>query len=128
MAEYEVGGVLRSRTGPVLPGVAPSNVYPTASGEHVVIAVNADSVFARLCIALGESELAQVRRCLSSRPAEEHHDLRPVGTGTPPICYQAPINFELPSTTAAHAARDRVHFQWGTSSFIEGRPAEFTSD
>lgn len=59
MADYEVGGVLRSRTGPVLPGVASSNVYPTASGEHVVIAANADSVFARLCIAMGEPELAQ---------------------------------------------------------------------
>ncbi len=58
MVDYEAAGVLRSRSGPVLPGAAPSNVYPTASGEDVVIAGNADSVFARLCAAMGKPELA----------------------------------------------------------------------
>ena len=48
MADLELGGVLRARTGSVLPGVAPSNVYPTADGSEVVIAANADSVFAPL--------------------------------------------------------------------------------
>lgn len=58
MADHEVGGVTRSRTGSVLPGVAPSNVYPTSDGVEVLIAANADSVFARLCEAMGEPELA----------------------------------------------------------------------
>jgi formyl-CoA transferase/succinyl-CoA--D-citramalate CoA-transferase len=58
MADYELGGVVRTRTGSVLPGVAPSNVYPTADGAEVVIAANADSVFARLCGAMGSPSLA----------------------------------------------------------------------
>lgn len=59
MADHEVAGVTRGRTGSVLPGVAPSNVYPTADGAEVVIAGNADSVFARLCVAMGAPELAE---------------------------------------------------------------------
>ena len=58
MADYELGGVVRTRSGSVLPGVAPSNVYPTADGADVVIAANADGVFARLCKAMDQSELA----------------------------------------------------------------------
>ena len=58
MADYELGGVLRSRSGSVLPGVAPSNVYPTADGAEVVVAANADSVFVRLCAAMGMPALA----------------------------------------------------------------------
>jgi formyl-CoA transferase/succinyl-CoA--D-citramalate CoA-transferase len=57
MADLELGGVLRGRSGSVLPGVAPSNVYPTADGSEVVIAGNADSVFGRLCDAMGRPEL-----------------------------------------------------------------------
>jgi formyl-CoA transferase/succinyl-CoA--D-citramalate CoA-transferase len=62
MADHEVGGVTRSRTGSVLPGVAPSNVYPAADGAEVVIAANADSVFARLCDAMAQPELASDER------------------------------------------------------------------
>src|SRR4051812_12424644 len=58
MADFELGGVTRSRSGSVLPGVAPSNVYPTADGAEVVIAANADNVFGRLCEAMGHIELA----------------------------------------------------------------------
>jgi formyl-CoA transferase/succinyl-CoA--D-citramalate CoA-transferase len=57
MADYELGGVLRGRSGSVLPGVAPSNAYPTADGTEVLIAANADTVFARLCAAMGRPEL-----------------------------------------------------------------------
>ena len=47
----------RERSGPILPGIAPSNIYPAADGE-VIIAANQDGVFARLCVAMGEPELA----------------------------------------------------------------------
>jgi formyl-CoA transferase/succinyl-CoA--D-citramalate CoA-transferase len=52
ITDYALAGVTRTRTGPVLAGVAPSNVYPTADGAEVVIAANADSIFERLCIAM----------------------------------------------------------------------------
>lgn len=58
MADLALGGVQRERSGSVLPGVAPSNVYPTADGSEVLIAGNADSVFVRLCEAMGEPHLA----------------------------------------------------------------------
>jgi formyl-CoA transferase len=62
MADFELGGVVRTRSGSVLPGVAPSNVYPTSDGAEVVIAGNADAVFARLCTAMGEPDLAADER------------------------------------------------------------------
>jgi crotonobetainyl-CoA:carnitine CoA-transferase CaiB-like acyl-CoA transferase len=58
LADYHAGGVMRTRSGSVLPGVAPSNVYPTADDAEVVIAANADSVFGRLAEAMGRPELA----------------------------------------------------------------------
>ncbi|OYD68327.1 formyl-CoA transferase/succinyl-CoA---D-citramalate CoA-transferase [Rhodococcus sp. OK302] len=58
MADHEIGGITRGRTGSVLPRVAPSNVYPTSDGAEVIIAANADTVFRRLCTAMGRPELA----------------------------------------------------------------------
>lgn len=58
LADMELGGVVRERSGSVLPGVAPSNAYPTADGSDVVIAGNADTVFGRLAAAMGQPELA----------------------------------------------------------------------
>jgi formyl-CoA transferase len=62
MADFELGGILRSRTGSALPGVAPSNQYPTADGSSIVIAANAGTVFFRLVKAMGKPELAQDAR------------------------------------------------------------------
>ena len=59
MADYAIEGVIRNRSGGTLPGVAPSNAYPTADGSDVLIAANADAVFARLCTAMGRSEMAE---------------------------------------------------------------------
>jgi crotonobetainyl-CoA:carnitine CoA-transferase CaiB-like acyl-CoA transferase len=57
MADYELAGVLRGRSGGTLPGVAPANAYPTADGVDILIAGNADSVFARLCAVMDRSDL-----------------------------------------------------------------------
>src|SRR3954454_16445131 len=58
MGDFEDAGHLRTRTGSVLPGVAPSNVYPTSDGSSIIIAANADAVFRRLCEAMGHPQLA----------------------------------------------------------------------
>ena len=58
VTEYDVAGRIRPRTGATLPGVAPSNVYPTRDGPDVLIAGNQDSVFRRLAAAMGVAELA----------------------------------------------------------------------
>ncbi|MCA1727883.1 MAG: CoA transferase [Actinobacteria bacterium] len=60
--EYALAGHVRGRTGAILPFVAPSNTYPTADGDYVVIGANADTVFARFAKALGYPEWAEDER------------------------------------------------------------------
>ncbi|XRQ10487.1 CaiB/BaiF CoA transferase family protein [Actinomadura welshii] len=57
LPEWAVAGYQRERTGSVLPNVSPSNVYPTASGDMILIAANQDTVFARLAKTMGRAEL-----------------------------------------------------------------------
>ena len=59
ITEYDQAGYVRERTGAILPNVAPSNVYPTADGQMVLIAANQDTVFRRLAEAMGDSQLAE---------------------------------------------------------------------
>jgi formyl-CoA transferase len=61
VTDYDQRGFIRERTGAILPKVAPSNVYPTADGL-VLIAANQDTVFRRLCLAMGTPELASDER------------------------------------------------------------------
>ena len=56
--DYDAGGVVRGPSGTRLEGIAPSNIYRSADGSWVVIAANQDTVFARLCQAMGHPELA----------------------------------------------------------------------
>ncbi|MST32099.1 CoA transferase [Acidimicrobiaceae bacterium USS-CC1] len=60
--EWELAGYQRQRTGSILPGAAPSNVYPTRDGDGVLVAANRDTVFARLAAAMGRPELADDER------------------------------------------------------------------
>ena len=60
--DYDVGGVVRGPSGTRLEGIAPSNIYPTADGSWMVIAANQDTVFRRLCQAMGQPELATDER------------------------------------------------------------------
>ncbi|QEN15422.1 CaiB/BaiF CoA transferase family protein [Mycolicibacterium sp. ELW1] len=57
--DYDIGGVVRGPSGTRLDGIAPSNIYRSADGSWVVIAANQDTVFRRLCAAMGQPELAQ---------------------------------------------------------------------
>ena len=56
--DYDVGGVIRGPSGTRLEGIAPSNIYRSADGNWLVIAANQDTVFRRLCAAMGHPELA----------------------------------------------------------------------
>ena len=59
ITEYGLTGYIRERSGSVLPGIAPSNAYPTRDGALVVIGANQDTLFKRLCEAMGRPELAE---------------------------------------------------------------------
>lgn len=91
VADYELGGVVRTRSGGMLTGVAPSNAYPTADEHDVVIAANADAVFARLCEAMDRPELA-------SDPRYAEHEARGAR--------QVELDIEIARWTAQHPAAD----------------------
>jgi crotonobetainyl-CoA:carnitine CoA-transferase CaiB-like acyl-CoA transferase len=56
--EYDLLGHVRERSGGALPGIAPSNTYPTRDGAYIVIAGNSDPIFRRLMLAIGRADLA----------------------------------------------------------------------
>lgn len=68
--EWQVAGVRRERTGATLPGIAPSNVYPTLDGQ-VLVAANQDSVFRRLAAAMDSPQLADDPRFVDHRARGE---------------------------------------------------------
>ncbi len=55
--EYDHNGFIRERSGSILPGIAPSNVYSCKDGPFM-IGANNDAIFARLAEAMGQPELA----------------------------------------------------------------------
>jgi formyl-CoA transferase len=62
VSDYALGGYVRERTGPSLPDIAPSNVYPTRDGQMALVAANQDTVFRRLATAMGRPELGTDER------------------------------------------------------------------
>ena len=54
--EYDYNGVIRERSGSILPGIAPSNVYICKDGEYM-IGANKDSLWRRLAVVMGQPEL-----------------------------------------------------------------------
>jgi len=57
LPEWQVASYQRERSGTTLPNVSPSNVYPTADGEMILIAANQDTVYGRLTEVMGRPEL-----------------------------------------------------------------------
>ncbi len=56
--EYDLMGIIRERSGSILPGIAPSNVYSCKDGEYM-IGANKDSLWRRLAEAMGKPELGE---------------------------------------------------------------------
>jgi formyl-CoA transferase len=69
LPEFDRFDVVRERTGAILPGIAPTSAYRCADGSFVLIAANGDSIFRRLCHAIGRDDLA-------ADPALHHNDGR----------------------------------------------------
>ncbi|MBS9403289.1 CoA transferase [Halomonas sp. TRM85114] len=70
--EYARAGKVRERSGSFLPKIAPSNAYPARDGRDVVIGANQDSVFRRLCEAMGQPTLADHPAYATHRARGEH--------------------------------------------------------
>jgi formyl-CoA transferase len=69
LPEFDAFGVVRERTGSILPGIAPTSAYRCSDGSYVLIAGNGDSIFRRLALAMGRDDLAH-------DPALAHNDGR----------------------------------------------------
>jgi crotonobetainyl-CoA:carnitine CoA-transferase CaiB-like acyl-CoA transferase len=69
--EYTEFGYVRERSGSVLPGIAPSNVYRCKDGDFL-IGANQDTVFGRLCTAMGQPELASDPRYIDHISRGKH--------------------------------------------------------
>jgi formyl-CoA transferase len=133
VTEYDQLGHVRERSGAILPRIAPSNVYPTRDGI-VMIGANQDTVFARLCEAMGEPALAtDVRyRDHQARGANQREldDRIAAWTATFPtgpllaqlekfgvpsgLIYKTADMLEDPHFAARHAIVDTDHPHFGT--------------
>ena len=69
--DYSEFGYVRERSGSVLPGIAPSNVYTCKDGDFL-IGANQDTVFGRLCTAMGQPELASEPRYIDHISRGKH--------------------------------------------------------
>ena len=83
--EYDYNGYIRERSGSLLPGSAPSNVYRCKDGDYL-IGANKDSLWKRLATAMGRPELGDDPRYASHLARGEHQleldELVNVWTGT----------------------------------------------
>jgi formyl-CoA transferase/succinyl-CoA--D-citramalate CoA-transferase len=67
LSEHSATGAVRQRSGTTLPGIAPSNLYPTADDQWVLIGGNGDAIFKRLALAMGHPDLAADARYATHR-------------------------------------------------------------
>ena len=75
VTEYSKAGFVRQPSGTGIAKIAPSNIYPTKDGNHVVIAANVDAMFRRLTRAMGQPELADDPRFVSHIARGDHAEL-----------------------------------------------------
>lgn len=65
--EYDRLGVVREPSGTKLSGIAPSNVYRSRDGKWVVIAANAENLWARLCQVMDREDMLTDERFATHR-------------------------------------------------------------
>ena len=72
--EYDRLGKIRQPSGTRLKHIAPSNIFKSRDDKWVVIAANQDTLFRRLCEAMGRPELADDQRYSTHRTRGEHQE------------------------------------------------------
>jgi crotonobetainyl-CoA:carnitine CoA-transferase CaiB-like acyl-CoA transferase len=130
--EYSVAGMIRERSGAILPGIAPSNVYTAKDGDYL-IGANQDGIFRRLCTAMGRPDLADDPRYATHLARGEHQGeldaLINAWTGTLTVealealliehgvpagrVYRAPEMLTDPHFAAREAILTLPHPRWG---------------
>jgi formyl-CoA transferase len=72
--EYDRFSAVREPSGTGIKGVAPSNIFRSRDGTWMVIAANQDTVFERLCTAIGRPELSAEPRFCDHRARGENQE------------------------------------------------------
>lgn len=72
--EYDQLGIVRERLGNQSAYAAPSNIYESRDGKFLSMAISTQSVFERLCRALGRPELVADPRFVDNRTRVGHRD------------------------------------------------------
>ncbi|MEP4148580.1 MAG: CoA transferase [Halioglobus sp.] len=87
--EYDGGGAIREPSGTTVTGIVPTNTYLCDDGKYVVIGGNGDSIFKRLMVVAGRSDMAE-------DPAMEDNAGR--------VVHQKKIDRALSDWCAAHSS------------------------
>jgi crotonobetainyl-CoA:carnitine CoA-transferase CaiB-like acyl-CoA transferase len=58
LPEYDGAGEIREPSGSTVTGIVPTNTYQCSDGRFIVIGGNGDSIFKRLMVAIGRTDLA----------------------------------------------------------------------
>jgi formyl-CoA transferase len=72
--DYDAYGVVKQRSGALLQGVAPTNIYPCRNDQWVIIGGNGDGIFRRLMQAIGRDDFADDPRFAQNPGRWEHHE------------------------------------------------------
>ena len=70
--EFDGAGVIREPSGTTVTGISPTNTYACKDQKFVVIGGNGDSIFRRLCTAMGRDDLGNDSRLLDNAGRVEH--------------------------------------------------------
>ncbi len=130
--EYTIGGMTRERSGAILPGIAPSNVYRCKDGDYL-IGANQDGIFRRLAGAMGKPGLSDDPRYATHAARGERQgeldalieewtqeltiaevEAKLIAAGVPAgRIYRAPEMLEDPHFAARKAIVTLPHPRWG---------------
>ena len=105
--EYDLLGNVRERTGGALPGIAPSNTYPTADGAFVVIAGNSDPIYKRLMRTIGRPDLADAPEFAQNDGRARQSDL--LDAAITQWTSRHPIEHVLTALEAAEVPAGRIY-------------------
>jgi formyl-CoA transferase len=74
LPEYDMFGHIRERTGSKLDGIVPTNTYRCKDGKYIIIGANGDSIFKRLMIAIGRTDMAGDPRLAHNNDRVKHEE------------------------------------------------------
>lgn len=79
--DYDAYGVIKQRSGSLLSGIAPTNIYPCLGDQWVIIGGNGDAIFQRLMRAIDRADLAEDPRFAQNPGRWEYHELLDAAIG-----------------------------------------------